>query len=152
MSEEKKPPDEEIAKAILQQIEYNAGIPYINEWQQVKTIKFTEILDFINRLQKTIKYKTDCYNELCNMNNDMACEISEQKDKIERLKINLANEKKWGKIQVKQAEKETARKILFELDLFFKGTTFRQGYEFKKIMEKLKEMAKDNGVEVDYEN
>lgn len=43
--------DEEIAKAILQQIEYNAGIPYIDEWLKVKTIKFTDILNFIHRLQ-----------------------------------------------------------------------------------------------------
>ena len=77
---------------------------------------------------------------------------SEQKAEIERLKINLVNEKKWGKIQAKQSEKETARDILGEIDLFFKGTTFRQGYEFKKIIEKLKEMAKKYGVEVDYEN
>lgn len=64
----------------------------------------------------------------------------------------MSEEKKWSKIQAKQAEKETARKILGELDLFFKGTTFRQGYEFKKINEKLKEMAKNYDVEVDYEN
>ena len=43
--------DEEIAKAILQQIEYNAGIQYIDEWLKVKTIKFTDILNFIHRLQ-----------------------------------------------------------------------------------------------------
>jgi hypothetical protein len=79
-------------------------------------------------------------------------EYNRQKAEIERLKINLANEKKWGKIQAKQAEKDMAREILGELDLFFKGTTFRQGYEFKKINEKLKEMAKNYDVEVDYEN
>ena len=145
MSEEKKPTDEEIAKAILQQIEYNAGIPYINEWQQVKTIKFTDILDFITRLKGSIEGLTAENKVVHNENDELIA-------KVERLKTNLANEKKWGKIQAKQAEKETARKILVELDLFFKGTTFRQGYEFKKIMEKLKEMAKDNGVEVDYEN
>lgn len=152
MSEEKKPTDEEIAKAILQQIEYNAGIPYINEWQQVKTIKFTDILDFINRLQKTIKYKTDCYNELCNMNNDMACEISEQKDKIERLKINLANEKKWGKIQAKKTEKETAREIWDDcIDKIMRGCG--DDKEFW-VVEILSETFKkyEVGFEVDYEN
>ena len=156
MSEEKKPTDEEIAKAILQQIEYNAGIPYINEWQQVKTIKFTEILDFIQHLQgdnKRLSLIAGMIDkgvavEIVNMQET----IDTQKAEIERLKINLANEKKWGKIQAKQAEKDMARKILGELDLFFKGTTFRKGYEFKKIMEKLKEMAKSHGVEVDYEN
>ena len=45
------------------------------------------------------------------------------------------------------ARKETAKDILDELDLFFKGTTFRKGYEFKKIDQKLKEMAKNYNVE-----
>ena len=145
MSEEKKPTDEEIAKAILQQIEYNAGIPYINEWQQVKTIKFTDILDFITRLKGSIEGLTAENKVVHNKNDELIA-------KVERLKTNLANEKKWGKIQAKKTEKETAREILGELDLFFKGTTFRQGYEFKKIMEKLKEMAKNYDVGVDYEN
>lgn len=192
MSEEKKPTDEEIAKAILQQIEYNAGIPYINEWQQVKTIKFTEILDLIRRLQnekaeyerkladgelvskdwhdeQVLHAEEQCQLLLYNIEelqgenaglkergeiviNSLHETIDKQKAEIERLKINLANEKKWGKIQSKKTEKETARLILDELDLFFKGTTFRQGYEFKKINEKLKEMAKKYDVGVDYEN
>jgi hypothetical protein len=50
--------------------------------------------------------------------------------------------------QKQQAVKDTAKEILTELDLFFKGTTFRKGYEFKKIDEKLKEIAKRNGIEV----
>ena len=49
--EEKKLTDEEIAKAILQQVEYNAGIPYVDEWLKVKTVKFADILNFIYRLQ-----------------------------------------------------------------------------------------------------
>ena len=48
-----------------------------------------------------------------------------------------------------QAVKDTAKEILDELDLFFKGTTFRKGYEFKKIDEKLKEIAERKGVEVE---
>lgn len=53
----------------------------------------------------------------------------------------------WGK-EVKQAVKDTAKEILDELDLFFKGTTFRKGYEFKKIEKKLKEIAERKGVNV----
>lgn len=49
----------------------------------------------------------------------------------------------------KKGRKDTAKEILEELDLFFKGTTFRQGYEFKKINKKLKEMAKSKGIEVE---
>ena len=46
-----------------------------------------------------------------------------------------------------QIVKDTAKEILDELDLFFKGTTFRKGYEFKKIDQKLKEIARRKGVE-----
>ena len=38
--------------------------------------------------------------------------INRQKAEIERLKIDLANEKNWGKIQTKQAVKDTAKEIL----------------------------------------
>ena len=55
-----------------------------------------------------------------------------------------------GSILAKQnIVKDTAKEILTELDLFFNGTTFRKGYEFKKINEKLKEIAKRNGIEVE---
>ena len=46
-------------------------------------------------------------------------------------------------------QKDTAKEILDELDLYFKGTTFRKGYEFKKIEKKLKEIAERKGVEVE---
>lgn len=57
----------------------------------------------------------------------------------------------WEK-KVQQAVKDTAKEILDELDLFFKGTTFRKGYEFKKIEQKLKEIAKEKGVKLDNGN
>lgn len=47
-----------------------------------------------------------------------------------------------------QGVKDTAKEIIEELDLFFKGTTFRQGYEFQKISNKLREIAKRIGLEV----
>ena len=142
MSEEKKPTDEEIAKAILQQIEYNAGIPYINEWQQVKTIKFTEILDFIQHLQGEnagLKERGEI------VINSLHETIDTQKAEIERLKTNLANEKKWGKIQAKQAEKETAREILQEAKVHFCEMSGD-----RKVFEKW--LCKRYDVGVDYEN
>ena len=39
-------------------------------------------------------------------------QLAEQKAEIERLKIELKNEKIWGKIQTKQAVKDTAKEIL----------------------------------------
>lgn len=86
MSEEKKPTDEEIAKAILKQIEYNTGIPYINEWQQVKTIKFTEILDLIHRLQKENKgIKKLISKTQLDLMFEQAKTIEQQKVEIKRL-------------------------------------------------------------------
>lgn len=59
----------------------------------------------------------------------------------------------WKCIETKRATKEDIRKetaidILLELDLFLKGTTLRKGYEFKKLNEKLKEIAEKYGVEI----
>lgn len=48
-----------------------------------------------------------------------------------------------------EARKEAAKEILLELDLFLKGTTLRKGYEFKKLNEKLKEIAEKYGVKVE---
>lgn len=39
----------------------------------------------------------------------------------ERLKIDLENEKNWGKIQTKQAEKDTAKEILKIAVDFYNG-------------------------------
>ena len=113
-----------------------------------------------NRLEKDILTVIEVWEKdneelqsLCNKTyDDLTKEIDRIKAENERLKINIENEKKWGKIQLNQAEKDKAREILNELDLFFKGTTFRKGYEFKKIEEKLKELEKNHDVEVDYEN
>ena len=51
MSEEKNLTDEEIAKAILQSIEYSKTITYFDEWGNCKAIMVTDILDLIYRLQ-----------------------------------------------------------------------------------------------------
>ena len=40
---------------------------------------------------------------------------------IERLKIDIKNEKNWGKIQTKQAVKDTAKEILDEVSKHFGG-------------------------------
>lgn len=44
--------DEEIAKAILQSIEYSKTITYFDEWGNCKSIFMTDILDLIYRLKK----------------------------------------------------------------------------------------------------
>lgn len=44
--------DEEIAKAILQSIEYGKTITYFDEWGNCKSIFVKDILDLIHRLKK----------------------------------------------------------------------------------------------------
>ena len=75
----------------------------------------------------------------------VADKIAELKAEIERLKIDLENERNWGKIQTKQAVKDTAREILQEIGniwnahgkwefrncLWFKNLCERYGVEVK---------------------
>ena len=108
MNEEKKLTDEEIAKAILQQIEYNAGIPYIDEWLKVKTIKFTDILNFIHRLQsenKELRTESDrmvaehlAFTELAKKADE------QQKAEIERLTEEIKSIKELTTEQVVESE------------------------------------------------
>ena len=49
--EEKKLTDEEIAKALLQSIEYSKTITYFDVWGNCKSIMMTDVIDFISRLQ-----------------------------------------------------------------------------------------------------
>lgn len=140
-----------------------------------------DLLDLIHRLQDENKRLTEEANQdtvthidICTENLSLRkqnAELQRQVDELTRKNKNLkysldtasgyikklaesceTNCKKFNGITTHQAVKDTAKEILGELDLFFKGTTFRQGYEFKKIMEKLKEMAKNYDVGVDYEN
>lgn len=99
-----------------------------------------------------------CYNENFDLkakNTELQKQVNELKKELEKAYITERTN-----IQAEIADtgtschwcenitiKNTAKKILDELDLFFKGTTFRKGYEFKKIDQKLKEMAKNYNVE-----
>ena len=89
-----------------------------------------------------------------------------QKAEIERLKIDLANEKNWGKIQTKQAVKDTAKEILDGLrNLFIENSAYgcdtnqHSGYydysiKMNEVVEWIDDFAKEKygieyGVEVD---
>jgi hypothetical protein len=88
------------------------------------------------RYRKTIK-------ELNAKNAELQKQVGELKNAYNDLLETCRN------CDTTQAVKDKAKEILGELDLFFKGNTFRKGYEFKKIDEKLKELKKRNGVEVE---
>lgn len=115
-----------------------------------------DILDLIHRLQ-------DEYNRLLESQKQVdelkeryleeskeRCEFEQKYKKIQHAhNIGLGAQRSHWEKKVEQSVKDTAKEILDELDLFFKGTTFRKGYEFKKIDQKLKEIAKQKGVEVE---
>ena len=121
--DEKKLTDEEIAKAILQSIEYSKTITYFDEWGNCKAIMMTDILDLIHRLQSENKelksHKFASWKlKFFNLKEEFDKELSEHEEftkkakaEIERLKLDLENEKNWGKIQTKQAVKDTAKEI-----------------------------------------
>ena len=50
---------------------------------------------------------------------------------------------------VQQAVKDTAKEILQRLADFVDFETFREGYELIKVKRKIKEIAKEKGVEVE---
>ena len=131
---EKKLTDEEVAQALLQNIQYGKAITYFDKWGNHKSIKVADILDFIYRLQdEKQKVVQDYYCEAqhCDVQKDI---IEKQKAEIERLteeneyldmcgKQFLAD---YQKCEVERAElenqvdelkkeRENVQKILYEL-------------------------------------
>lgn len=54
----------------------------------------------------------------------------------------------YENIKIPQARKETAREILNKILDFIHYETFRKGFELKKVESKVKELAKQYGVEI----
>ena len=89
---EKKLTDEEIAQALLQNIEYGKTLTYFDKLGNHKAITITDIIAFINRLQdekKELKsiaeYQQDLNIERWLIIQDKNNTIAEQKAEIERL-------------------------------------------------------------------
>lgn len=103
----------------------------------------------LDRVQAELQeYNEKNYNEAKDLRRKNA-ELQKQVDELTSRKNG------WKRLyfrkleECQQAVKDTAKEILGEIDLFFKGTTFRKGYEFKKIEAKIKEIAERFGVEVE---
>jgi hypothetical protein len=144
--EERSFTDEEIAKAILQQVEYNAGIPYIDEWKKVRTIKFTEILDFIYRLQNIEKANEEAWGI---KEESYKRQIAEQKAEIERLENETTYLQRVAdafKGDYKNAKADGVRELLQELiEMEIKLDPLRSGIRYKALIG----YAEENGIEVD---
>lgn len=79
--EEKKLTDEELAKAILQSIEYSKTITYFDEWGNCKAIMVTDILDLIHRLQA----ENETQRKIIEYQDGLPDLVEQQKAEIERL-------------------------------------------------------------------
>ena len=148
--------DEEIAKAILQSIEYSKTITYFDEWGNCKSIFVKDILDLIHRLKKeNEELKSPKFAswklKFFNLKEEFDKELAEHEEfakkakaEIERLKIDIKNEKNWGKIQTKQAGQSTAKEIFTDL---LKEFSIRKSCGNADVV--VREMASRKGVEVE---
>jgi hypothetical protein len=159
-TEEKKLADEELKQAvfILRHGSSEGLSEYIKAVLAIER-EYDRQKAEIERLKKPIgKFKDQ--SALLKAYESLEKEFTKRNQRLKELQKNndelvedLANMTIYPEEAVKrireEAAKDTAKEILGELDLFFKGNTFRKGYEFKKIDEKLKELKKRNGVEVE---
>ena len=133
--EENKLTDEEIAKAILQSIEYSKTITYFDEWGNCKAIMMTDILDLIHRLQsenERLSLIAGMVNkgvavEIVNMQNTideqkaeierLTAEIGQRRAMMGRMDCNYATELQKNEELQKQVEKLTEEKWKVQDDL-----------------------------------
>ena len=152
MSEEKKPTDEATIDSLKEMAIKFSENTYVNR----------VLVNAINLMQD-LKAENESFGETINLSSET---LRNQRAKIEQLKINLANEKKLGKIQTKQAVKDTANKILDDLrNIFIEQSSYGcdanqhigyYDYEVKTglVIEQIEEYAKEKydieyGVEVE---
>lgn len=138
--EEKKLTDEEIVAKYIEQYE-----EYKKYGSVVEKVSPKLIIDLIQRLQSEIKYKTECYDELQR-------QVDELEEELEKAYIT-----ERGNIQAEIADcgapchwcrdlivEDTAKEILQEL---WEETEPIENDEWAR--EKIKEIAKRKGVEVE---
>lgn len=137
--EEKKLTDEEIVKA-LEHCYHNRSCEYCYHNDEngsgeivCRSRLMEKALDLIHRLQDENKQlKSNKFAswklKFFNLKEEFDKELSEHEEftkkakaEIERLKIDIKNEKNWGKIQTKQAVKDAAKEILDEVSKHFGG-------------------------------
>ena len=125
--EEKKLTDEEIIKALdfcYSSPCCGSGCPYFNKHGRNFCVEDKALYKDMKRI---------------------VLEHAEQKAEIERLKIDIKNEKNWGKIQTKQAGQSTAKEILDKCIAIDKST----GGKGFVCIEAIAELAKGKGAEVE---
>lgn len=167
---EKKLTDEEIVKALeyekehLLREEKLTGNAYDTQSVYMRGEGVLAILNLIHRLQAEIERLTE---EKWNVQDDLDCyhatntELQKQVDEL-KTELEKAYETERANIQAEiadagtschwckqQAVKDTAKEILQGLLDFANYETFRKGYELVKVKRRIKEIAKEKGVEVE---
>jgi regulator of replication initiation timing len=106
-------------------------------------------LDLINRQKDEIERLKKRHGVALLRNDDLDLENYELKKQVdelkERAKIDLENERNWGKIQTKQAVKDTAKEIYDKCIAIDKAT----GCKGFVCIEAIAELAKGKGAEVE---
>ena len=131
--------DEQIGVLNCEIEEYKAQI---EDYKRVNKLLEMDIKDLHAEREKRVEevyadFMKD-YNIMRDELNACCDENAELQKQAERLKIDLENEKNWGKIQTKQAVKDTAKEILEDFD---KHGVYSKDYtDF---------MRKEYGVEVE---
>ena len=120
-----------------------------NAEQKAEIERLTEREKFLENAWHTSIEHTETVERGLKASEARSTELQKQVDELKRENAKVISFNDALYREKEQAVKDTAKDILGELDLFFKGTTFRKGYEFKKINQKLKEIAERKGVEVE---
>jgi chromosome segregation ATPase len=143
--EEKKLTDEEIAKAILQSIEYSKTITYFDEWGNCKAIMITDIIDLIHRLQAEkeslkkdyIELDLECRDlrtELDNISQTLAKELAEHEEFTKKAKAEIERLTEW-KDKLQDTKDELEQQLI---DTGFKEYC-EENAELRKQVDELKE-------------
>lgn len=106
--------------------------------------KFFKAQEEIERLTKKEQQDTITHIDICTENLSLRKQKAELQKQVKQLKIGLESEKNWGKIQKKQAVKDTAKEIYTDL---LKEFSIRKSCGNADVV--LREMANRKGVEVE---
>ena len=132
MSEEKKPTDEDIAQALLQNIEYGKTITYFDKWGNRKSIAMTDVLNLIQRVKdkneqlmeengiikgnppiiagrslgKTIRKKVHLFDQMKERNEELQKQVNELTEENNILSKVIESSKRKTKILELQKEIE----------------------------------------------
>ena len=112
--EEKELTDEDIAQALLQNIEYGRAITYFDKWGNHKSIMIADIIDFINRLQAELKSELVEHEEFTKRAQTEIERLTEERDKYKELYETMY--RKWSDLQEKEFDFETLKSIVGESD------------------------------------